>query len=958
MCSKPQEPGSGGGLLLLLLLFANSLTAQGPGSSGCLPFEFEVVKVDPNLAQAFSTPTTPGAFQMFYKVRLKVKSGVMTNLPLNWNLNYLAFNGEISVNRFSSRINVKDTKNFSELLNGGNSFSPNPYAKYLTVDENGEVDWVAGEISSPCNPSSSDANLTFPASTSAIDLFVIVVDAGPGDFIFWKSGPSGTIQDCITYNCIESVNVALNGPLLLNFPAPPVCNPVKTITFDHISTQSGGIIAVSANGLTPGQVMGQMDGVIHIVPQMSGLNNFDLGLTDYSFAGGPTMHFAPVRKNADGSFDIYFQLAMGWSPSSSSAGILAVVLDGAQYNLSQGASFLCSSTFGRVAFGGFPSTICSLTSVPSTVVLPGYPACSNVLKVTVDNEEGANCELGFKYTFTHSNGTPLALSSLKLVFAFKTETGNQPGTIVSGLPCPSCGSIAWNPDFDRWEYTYTSNGPLSIVSGTTLFIPFTNNRDCISYFANIAEATPVGGATCALGYSGALLACNPEVYGKVHLSDYSPAPNYQVRLEIPQSPVSGLVDLVFQDCEQEYSFCPPAAIPGPFQVHALMQPTGNPYLCGVSTYDLVLISKHILGLAPLPNPYLLIAADANRKLTQSQGQLIPGGITTLDIVDIRKCILGIEPNFGGSSLAASWHYINDEFVFPNPINPFQGPSPETWTSAHTWPVPSNGYLYYGNFTAIKAGDVNLSCNCDGQKPRSEEADSPNDVKLRVPADQMQRKGAYLEVPVYADAPFALLAAQAGLRFDPSSLRLLEVVPNKKVKIGTECFGLTDAAEGKLRFAWACLDGESRIAPQELLFTLRFEVRDEAALQSDAQWLWESNEVLDNVAYREDGLEVAARVDWQGQSTASRTTAQSDMLRMIVSPNPFQQDLHVFLYAREAATAVVRLLDAGGNIRLEQNVELHRGDNPIVLQAGDAPAGIYLLSTEVSGQKVTRRIVKI
>jgi hypothetical protein len=48
----------------------------------------------------------------------------------------------------------------------------------------------------------------------------------------------------------------------------------------------------------------------------------------------------------------------------------------------------------------------------------------------------------------------------------------------------------------------------------------------------------------------------------------------------------------------------------------------NP-LNGVTTYDLVLISKHILGLEPLDSPYKMIAADANKS----------GSITTFDIVE-------------------------------------------------------------------------------------------------------------------------------------------------------------------------------------------------------------------------------------------------------------------------------------------------------------------------------------
>jgi len=60
----------------------------------------------------------------------------------------------------------------------------------------------------------------------------------------------------------------------------------------------------------------------------------------------------------------------------------------------------------------------------------------------------------------------------------------------------------------------------------------------------------------------------------------------------------------------------------------------NNYLNGVSTFDLVLISRHILGMQNLNSPYKLIAADVNNS----------GSITTFDIVHLRKLVLQISDN--------------------------------------------------------------------------------------------------------------------------------------------------------------------------------------------------------------------------------------------------------------------------------------------------------------------------
>jgi hypothetical protein len=71
----------------------------------------------------------------------------------------------------------------------------------------------------------------------------------------------------------------------------------------------------------------------------------------------------------------------------------------------------------------------------------------------------------------------------------------------------------------------------------------------------------------------------------------------------------------------------------------------NQYLEGVSTYDLLLINRHILGIKPIMSKYGMIAADVNNS----------GSITTLDMVQIKKMILQIEKKFPNNT---NWHFFD------------------------------------------------------------------------------------------------------------------------------------------------------------------------------------------------------------------------------------------------------------------------------------------------------------
>ncbi|MBK7937268.1 MAG: hypothetical protein IPJ82_09340 [Lewinellaceae bacterium] len=113
------------------------------------------------------------------------------------------------------------------------------------------------------------------------------------------------------------------------------------------------------------------------------------------------------------------------------------------------------------------------------------------------------------------------------------------------------------------------------------------------------------------------------------------------------------------------------------------------YLNGVTTYDLALIQKHILGLQLLDSPYKIIAADANQD----------GKVTSFDIVVLRKLILGYTSKLPNGK---SWRFVPYDYVFPDQTDPFQPPFPERIEE------PDSPFSY--RFTGVKIGDVDYSAD--------------------------------------------------------------------------------------------------------------------------------------------------------------------------------------------------------------------------------------------------------
>ena len=110
------------------------------------------------------------------------------------------------------------------------------------------------------------------------------------------------------------------------------------------------------------------------------------------------------------------------------------------------------------------------------------------------------------------------------------------------------------------------------------------------------------------------------------------------------------------------------------------------FLNGVSTLDLVLIQKHILGLTPFTSGFNTIAADANND----------GRISATDLIELRRLILGIQTEFGNNS---SWRFMPaSESIFD-----VSNPWPFTEIISITNLIDDQTQE---DFIGIKIGDVN------------------------------------------------------------------------------------------------------------------------------------------------------------------------------------------------------------------------------------------------------------
>jgi hypothetical protein len=246
---------------------------------------------------------------------------------------------------------------------------------------------------------------------------------------------------------------------------------------------------------------------------------------------------------------------------------------------------------------------------------------------------------------------------------------------------------------------------------------------------------------------------------------------------------------------------------------ALIPRRADAPLNGVSTFDLLLMSRHMLNIEPFDAPWKLIAADANFSNTLSGA----------DIVFLRRLLLGLADNFPNNQ---SWRFFLAGCNLPP--NPFGNlcPSELVLPAQPFWAYPPEL-----RFWALKVGDVNASADLDTLPPQG---GTGGLLPLYLP-DLRLRRGEALELPLRMGLASSWLGMQAGFCFDTQKIEIQAIVPDA---LCAEHFGAAQSGPGRWRFSWFAPRGQALAADAPLL-RLRvralqdINLRDAFALESAA-----------------------------------------------------------------------------------------------------------------------------
>jgi hypothetical protein len=328
---------------------------------------------------------------------------------------------------------------------------------------------------------------------------------------------------------------------------------------------------------------------------------------------------------------------------------------------------------------------------------------------------------------------------------------------------------------------------------------------------------------------------------------------------------------------------------------------------GISTLDLVVMQRHILGSAKLSSPELLIAADVNRD----------GKINIVDLSEVRKVILGVSEKFSNND---SWTFIPTNHVFADANNPYNAPRSLTLN------VTEN--IDNASFYGIKNGDVTrdavAAATSSNATPRTSKT-------VRFTAeDKAVNAGDVVSVDVTAENYNSVVGYQMA-----ANLKGLELV---EVKNGA--IDMTDAVSAKANTVSVSMVSDKAVSTtsSEVLFTLVFKASANGQLSN----MVSLSSAINAEAY-DANLEVAkAELSIRSKNAAGFALLQNE-------PNPFKATTTISFEAPVATKATVTLTDVTGKVINVKNIDAVKGINKVEYNRNDVPAAGVVYYTVSAGE---------
>jgi len=315
-------------------------------------------------------------------------------------------------------------------------------------------------------------------------------------------------------------------------------------------------------------------------------------------------------------------------------------------------------------------------------------------------------------------------------------------------------------------------------------------------------------------------------------------------------------------------------------------------LNGVSTYDILLIQKHLLNIRKITNPYELIAADVNKS----------GTITISDVLQLRKLILGINHEFSQNK---SWRFVEASYKFQDVSQPYNFPELRNIND-----LSESAEVH---FIGIKTGDLNGSVvansNSQGDTRESNYYTFKAENKKVIAGDLVTLK-------LNSDEKLVAEGLQFTLQYDKHKLSFVSSMLDSFL---LQSLGVFED-EGLITLSWA-----NPVNLNEMFLSLPFKGLKAGELSDMIS-------VSDRITRREayvDGKILPMSISFQAKEETSSVLYNP-------YPNPFIEQVTIPYYLNANHIVSLKIMDISGRVVKTMTQEGHLGRNHFIVT--NLPAG--------------------
>ena len=308
-------------------------------------------------------------------------------------------------------------------------------------------------------------------------------------------------------------------------------------------------------------------------------------------------------------------------------------------------------------------------------------------------------------------------------------------------------------------------------------------------------------------------------------------------------------------------------------------------VAGVSTFDLMLISKIVLGNPEDFTPLQHIAADANRD----------GKVTVRDIIEVRKLILNPSLQFSNNT---SWRFVRKNYVFQNRSNPLLENFPENIEQIHQHSD------FEMDFIGVKVGDLNNDSMTDSLQTVSDR--NARASSFFMIENQSFKSGETVILKIKSSEELA--GFQFALDFDESILKF-EKMTSKMSGLTENHFNFSNTENGFLPISF-----NGNISANETIFEIEFTAKKLGNLDEMIRFNHQKlngETYLSNLEIKKTAIQFVEPKEFSSENEEEITFELFQN-----SPNPFSNQTTISCRLKKEMNVQLEIFDMTGRVVFE------------------------------------------